>query len=255
MNGCKKYFVLLFSILALATAGCQKKEVAGQRKPAAANRVFSDPTTIQLADAITANDMAQVQALIAARADVNASGQAGINLLQWAIVKRNVAAYEALLRAGADPTQTDARGDTVMHDAARLQDSAYLDALLARRVDPNVRNAVSGYTPLMDAVIARREDRLRQLLGAGGNPNLWDRGGDTALHLAAKLNAGQLVLVLLEAGADPRAVNRQGATFQGYFYMTPEDVLSTDGHQQREAVRNWLSAHNVPIEGEPAAAR
>ena len=70
-----------------------------------------------------------------------------------------------------------------------LQDAQYLRLLLAKGALVNVRNAVTGATPLAAAVLAGREEQLRLLLAAGADTTLSDRLGDTPLHLAAKINA------------------------------------------------------------------
>ena len=85
-----------------------------------------------------------------------------------------------------------------------LQDAQYLRLLLAKGALVNVRNAVTGATPLAAAVLAGREEQLRLLLAAGADTTLSDRLGDTPLHLAAKINAPHLALLLLQAGADAR---------------------------------------------------
>ncbi|HWL84976.1 MAG TPA: hypothetical protein VNO21_04205, partial [Polyangiaceae bacterium] len=91
--------------------------------------------------------------------------------------------------------------------------------------------------------------------GTGANPSAADQLGNTALHVAGQINAGQYALDLLDAGADPSSVNRQGVTFQRYLFMTPEDILTDDARRQRGAVRTWLRAHAVPVEGDSPVAR
>ncbi|WP_394841401.1 ankyrin repeat domain-containing protein [Pendulispora brunnea] len=245
---------LLLSVAVLSCNACGKgtegkKESASVENSIDATQVFADPQAAQVADAAAKGDTARIAQLIKAGANPNAVGDKGTSLLEWAMLNKNKPSFEALLNAGADPTHTDEQGDTVMHYAAKANDAAYLDILIAsHRVDVNVPNPVSGTTPLMAALMAEREAQFQKLLQAGANPNTTDRAGNTALHVAAKINENQRVLDLLKAGADPLAKNRQNATFQRYLNMTPSTILSADAKRQREEVMAWLREHNVPVE-------
>jgi ankyrin repeat protein len=213
-----------------------------------ARLVFPDPNAAALAEAAAAGDSARIGELVRAGADPNARGDKGTNLLQWALFNRSRVGLEALLAAGANPGAPDSSGATVMHYAAMANDPAYLEVLLAHRADPNAPNGVTGATPLMSALMGNREVQFRALLDAGAKPDLADRFDNTSLHVAAKINAHQRVLDLLQAGADPTARNRQGLTFQGYLNMTPSRILSGDGRRQRKAIAVWLRDHGVPSE-------
>ncbi len=218
-----------------------------------AKLVFPDPDAAALAEAAAAGDSARIRQLVQAGADPNARGDKGVNLLQWALLNRSSAGLAGLLTAGADPGAADSSGITVMHYAAMANDPAYLEVLLAHRADPNAPNGVTRATPLMSALMGDRKVQFRALLAGGAKPDLADRFGNTSLHVAAKINAHERVLDLLEAGADPAARNRQGLTFQGYLTTTPPGMLSEDGRRQREAIAAWLRDHGVPSEA--AAAR
>jgi len=107
----------------------------------------------------------------------------------------------------------------------------------------NPRNAVTGATPLATAVLAGREEQLRLLLVSGADVTLSDRLGDTPLHIAAKTNAPQLALMLLQAGADAKARNQQGVTFQFYFSQTPASLQSEEMREGYRQLNAWLKAH------------
>ena len=214
--------------------------------------MFADTTAAALAEAAAEGDMARIRQLIRAGADPNAQGEQGVTVLQWALLHRSADGLEDLLEGGADPSRADSSGETVVHYAAKANDPRYLDILLAHQADPNTPNTVTGATPLVSALMGQREAQFRKLLAAGASVRLADRFGNTALHMAAKINAYERVLDLLHAGADPLARNRQGMTFQRYLNVTPTDVLSGDARRQREGVAAWLREHGVPIEEVPS---
>jgi len=213
-----------------------------------ADRVFAAGPVAQLAAAAASGDAARVRSLAGRPADVNARGRDDVTLLQWALLNRSASGLQALLEAGADASQPGVDGATVMHLAAAADDAVYLQTLLAHRADPGVRHARTGATPLMAAITAGRAAQVRLLLDAKTDLGAADGQGDTALHMAAKINDGAAVLALLQAGADPLARNRRGVTFQRYLAMTPERVLSADARRQRQAVDEWLQAHRIARE-------
>ena len=213
-----------------------------------AHEVFPDPKLTPMARAVALGDTRRIARLVAEGVDVNARGDKGTTLLQWALLTRSTAGLSALLDAGADPTLTDDAGATVVHYAALANDPAYLELLLAKGADPNTPNGVTGATPLVSALMGLRERQFRMLLAAGADPGRPDRMGDTPLHMAAKINQPARVLDLLEAGALPKARNRQGATFKRYLFTTPEHILSEEARRGRADVIDWLRRHDIAVE-------
>jgi len=245
------YASLLLSAALLTCAACDKPATASVETKVSvdAKTVFPDKAAAQLADAAASGDTAKIDKLIKAGANPNAIGDKATSVLQFALLSQSKPGVEALLNGGADAGHADDNGDTVMHYAAKAADPGYMDILLAHRADPNVQNTVTSATPMISALFGEREPQFHKLLAAGANPNIADRGGNTALHIAAKINENQLTLDLLKAGADPMAKNKQGVTFQRYLNMTPTKLLTEDARRQREAVMAWLRDHNIPIEG------
>ena len=217
-----------------------------------ANQAFADPRTAELAAAAASGDAGRVNALVRSGANVNAHGDKNVTLLQWALLHESTAGMEALLAAGADPTQPGMDNDTVVHLAAMANDPKYLELLLKHGADPNARNGVTRATPLVSALLGKRETQFRDLLAAGADPNAADRTGNTPLHQAAKVNDPQRVLDLLKAGANPSATNTMGATFQHFLFRAPDSAVTSEVRRGREAVRDWLRMHHIALENVPA---
>ena len=213
-----------------------------------ARAAFPDARAGALADAVAADDADAVQTLVRQGADPNARGDKGVNLLQIAMLAQAKDALKTLLDNGADPNAPGLGGATAVHGAAIADDPEYLEIVLARRGDPDARHGETQATPLAGATGPRTDAQFRMLLAAGATPGLTDRTGNTPLHKAAMINAGDHVLALLEAGADPGARNAQDATFQQYLFKTPADRLNDTARANRQKIVAWLEAHDVALE-------
>lgn len=209
---------------------------------------FDDAEAAGLASAARHGNAYAVRTQVQDGADPDARGEDGINLLQFAILSGSRAGFEALLDSGADPEAEGFNGTTALHTAALADDPAYLELMLGQGADPDARNRRNGETALAVAVSPRTSTQFALLLDAGADPNATDSQGYTPLHRAAMINAGAHVLALLEAGAAPHAQGGQEATFQAYFFRTPEGSLSQQAKDERQAVIAWLRGHDVPLE-------
>ncbi|WP_280453776.1 ankyrin repeat domain-containing protein [Nocardia brasiliensis] len=210
---------------------------------------FTDPAATRLAAAIARDDDRLLRQLLAAGADLDATGTDGIGLLGWAVVRLRRRPFSTLLDAGADIGYADNHGDSVMHYAAIAPDHWYLDVLLNRQhIEPDLGNSRTGRTPLMDAILHQRHAQIELLLAAGADPNNRDHGGELPLHLAAEIDDYPSILALLRAGANPDLRNHQGATFQRYLAMTPSSLFTTQARDAREELVTWLDDHNITVD-------
>ena len=119
-----------------------------------------------VADAVMRQDQAQLNQLIAAKADVNSAQPDGSTALHWAAYHGDTRALSQLLKAGANP---------------------------------NVRTA-TGMTPLLLACEAGNADLIRLLLGAHADPSLALSHGETPLMMAARTGNVQVMKALIERG-------------------------------------------------------
>ena len=170
----------------------------------------------------------------------------GRTALQLAITKRHPEAFNFLLSAGADTNIRDEDGDTALHNALiEGYDESYVRALIAHGATVDtVSNRL--LTALSVACICRQVESVKVLLAAGADPNITDVDDDSSLHIAvyrgcnietlqALVNHGanmdrinskeesalllacrqeriEAAKFLLEAGASPTMVDKDGAT-------------------------------------------
>ncbi|WP_416561887.1 ankyrin repeat domain-containing protein [Nocardia testacea] len=208
---------------------------------------FDATVALECAAAIAAHDSVRLGEALAAGADPNTVGDEGLTLLHWAVLSRSEPACAVLLEAGADPHRTDDEGDTPVHCAAETDGPEYLTTLLTR-ADPNVANSRTGRTPLLNAVLRQQDRNVAVLLAHRADPNIADLAGELPLHAAAQLDGYADILALLEAGADPTAVNGQGVTFRRYLFMTPSLLLPPASRAAVDRISAWLAERGIPAE-------
>ena len=97
-----------------------------------------------------------------------------------------VAIMEALLAAGADVQRVDRTGRTALHGAAGIGNEAAVVRLLEAGCDPN-QQAFDGSTPLHDAARGVWVRTIELLLAAGSRVDLDDETGATPLDVAEGL--------------------------------------------------------------------
>ncbi len=235
----------------LFLAGCSTHDAGAQEQPAMKSTdiksIFPDPSLEKMARAIAEGDRAQIRAL-APTTNLSGHGDKNVTLLEWAIYSRSTEALAALLEAGADPTEPGIDDDTVVHMAATVNDPKYLKVLIDHKAPIDTPNP-SKRTPLFDAVLHKRAEQTSLLIDAGADIHHRDRMGDSLLHVAAIGNNSDDVIRLLHLGVDPSLTNAQHVTFQSAFFETPEKILNAKAKEGRQAVREWLKAHGIPVEG------
>jgi uncharacterized protein len=160
--------------------------------------------------AASRGDMTAVRALIAQRADVNATDTDGTAPLHSAVWAGEPEIVEALLRAGAKATVANAFGMTPAYIAAEQGNAAILRRLLDAGAEPNTTDG-SGDTLLMAAVRARDLDTVRLLLERGARVETTDPElGHNALMWAVRVDHGPVAKLLIERGAAIEAKTRVG---------------------------------------------
>jgi len=198
-----------------------------------------------LLEALKIRDFERVETLVESGADVNASFADGKTALMVAGKRGMSTLVEKLLNAGAKVNAVNRNGGTALMFSAisgdlrtitlLLDHGAQIDAVganlwgalmvaavkgqaeivaafLQRNADPNLAD-VYGWTPLMRAASRNRTATVRLLLeDARTDIAHRDDDGATALHRAAEEGHFEMVELLVELGADVRALDASGRT-------------------------------------------
>jgi ankyrin repeat protein len=153
-----------------------------------------------------------VSQLVAAGAHVNAQDSIGESAVYLAAHNGHEETVVALLALGADPMLPKDDGYTAIHSAAQGGHMACVDKLIAiGEVDVNVQN-YEGVSVLQLAARKGHSAVVSTLLQAGADPEAVDKLGWTALHSAAGNGNDSVVDQLLAAGADATVQNNNGWT-------------------------------------------
>jgi ankyrin repeat protein len=221
------------AICALALlAGCGQFD---GRKATTAD-TFSNKRVRALAEAAASGDVAKVDALVKQGVDVNAKGRGKVTPLLHCLFRQSREGYAALLKHKADPNVLDAKRIGVMHWAAMETDAFWIRTALEHGGKPNLINTGNPHfpneTPLYYAISAGsfegkagRPECVRVLIGAKADLNHENDHGFTPLTKASDVETYEIVLLLLEAGADFNRTNKNGNSFVDWFRNTREEGL------------------------------
>jgi|SRR5215471_1049850 len=125
-------------------------------------------------------------------------------------------------------------------DAARSGDVTKIHELAANGANLDEPGGVNGWTPLMHAIHKNQLPSVNTLLELDADVNL-PAGGTTPLIMAAGYGYTDIVEALLKAGANSRAIGRDGTNaLEAAFGGSPDLDHFTVGHCQTATVELLL---------------
>uniref|UniRef100_A0A3Q1EF42 Ankyrin repeat and SOCS box containing 4 n=1 Tax=Acanthochromis polyacanthus TaxID=80966 RepID=A0A3Q1EF42_9TELE len=189
-------------------------------KGAAVNRMPNGKTPLHVACEVSNSDF--VSLLLAHGAKVNSLSLSGHTPLHHCTSRESVDCAKQLILKGAKVNVTSHNNDedTPLHKAARFGVPELVALFLAHGASVNAVNSLQE-TPLMTAAFWAFDTKeqiysqdhhfvCRLLLDHQADPNLQEEDHKTALHKAAWNCDHVLMQMLLEAGADARAMDING---------------------------------------------
>jgi ankyrin repeat protein len=241
------------AILALALlmiTGCGRlvgmRKTYHQRCGWKAEDYFTDPKVIALCRAIEANDLAEMERLVQARADVNARGKGNMTPLLWAFPDNHLPRFKWLLEHGADPNvkiegEFNTRGfmvpgDAVTHFVCKTAFPGYFDAVFEHGGDPNLRTSRYEDVPLTVVIKwgpGNREEMIRKLIALGADPNMLSGGRTQAMRAVSWGGQYGLANLLLDLGADHRVYDQKGLRRLIHVVVAEEQAFRGDDPRQK----------------------
>jgi ankyrin repeat protein len=194
----------------------------------------SDPTwdelLAELLAAVREDDLAATRSLLAAGAPLRVRNRHGQCALSCAAMHSGADVTRLLLDAGADPNACGVDGHPLITYAAGRDAPEVVLALVDSGARPDARRALTGETALHVAATFGRSATARVLIAAGADvgaraeaeveTDLFPGGRwvaeETPLHRAAEAAPRDLIVALLDAGADRRARTMLGETPQSW---------------------------------------
>lgn len=255
---------------AIHEADCAGIAVIVEKDPEVLSRTV-DGETPPIIEAVLSGHVNVVGALLDAKADIEAKRVGDqVTPLLAACSKGSLPMVRFLLEHDASVRARDYKGRECLHKASRMRDSTMVTLLLEKRADVNCANGY-GETPLMvaagmgDEILVRNlvvwkaevnavshEDKMTALHAAttGGNSDLVQflleskadilhktKGNGTVLMRAAIADDAVMALRLIEAKADPCAMDDSGKSAAAYAYS--KDVREL----LKEASEAWRAEH------------
>jgi hypothetical protein len=249
---------LITGMLLCSAAGCGVLNLLPgrtfhQRCGWKAEDYFTDPQVVALCHAIEANDLAEMERLVNAGADINGQGKGNMTPLLWAFPDNHLPRFKWLLERGADPnvkieSEFNTRGfmvpgDAVTHFVCKTAFPGYFDAVFEHGGDPNLRTSRYEDVPLtvvIESGPGNREEMIRKLIAAGAEPDI--HSGLRTPAMKAVTWGGQygLASLLLDLGADHRVYEKNGMRRLIHFAVLEEQAFRGNDPQQKADYQGLL---------------
>ncbi|VEI61982.1 ankyrin repeat domain-containing protein [Serratia rubidaea] len=204
-----------------------------------------------LAKAIQAGDLERVKQL-APETDLNTPGEQSLTPLFFAINEamyndnpaNRLAIITTLVSVGADPLPQGKDKPALW--MAKASKDIWLKAMLDGGLSPNARDKDSDYPMIYETIYAGTTDTLALLVMRGADINTRNSLGETPLTVAFFSNSFEHVNYLLDHGADPNPVDKNGRGFAALVQRRiKKSRPDTEYHQNCLRLRDKMIALGV----------
>lgn len=212
---------------------------------------------VNIWSAVDDNDAEAIARYAAAGGNLDCKDFWGNTPLMDAFDNGHAISYKSLLEAGADPNISMSEKRTLPAWAAgRKDDTTWLRLALQHGGDPNLLSFARGskhmITPLDFGTSNGTVEHAKLLIDHGADVNQRTPTKQTPLNNAMILSRFEIVLLLLESGADYTVEDTPNISFLEDVQnvrKNKEDVfISDEAREGFEEVETWLVEHGVKFE-------
>ena len=232
-------------------------------------KCFDDDQVVALCKAIEANNLAEVDRLIEAGADVNARGEGNLTPLLWAFPLKDPSIFKRLLESGADPNVilsqtfevgklTFRKGEAVTHFVSRFGSDEQFFAVFEHGGDVQLvshAKLMEGLRTIHLVIRSRgdRQARIRRLYDLGANLDQSHRCYRTPAETAVLNNEYGLALTLLQLGADPDHYSQPNSNWKLVHHLAfaEESLLpfaSSAAKEEFHQLKMWLEERGETLD-------
>ncbi len=162
---------------------------------------------IPLHYAISFNDTSSVNILLEYGSNVNITDNVGNNALHLAIYRRSFEIAKTIIDQGININAKTKIGETALHIACNFEQVKIVELLLAKGAVTNIKDHNNEFTPLHYTVNLNNMALTKMLIEHGGNPNMQDAIGNTALHYVVIEENFEIFEYLMSSDSTKNSIN------------------------------------------------
>lgn len=189
---------------------------------------------VPLLYAIKYKNLYAVQNLLLAGADSNYRNQSGINVLYYAVQRKDIIMLRMLLKSIRNIDTPGPNGSTPLLNAVLFNEIDIVTELLKANADPNIAEYRYNYIPIFYSVIQSNVNITKMLIGSKTDVNHQDYIGMTIIHHAI-LNKSYEILHNI---------------FQSYDIVKSKNIMTEDINSKNTIISsNKINPNLVNIDG------
>jgi len=203
------------------------------------NEVFKNKDIIKIIEFINKKDFAALDKLLL-DVPIDSRETSGETILWWQANIGNLEGFNYLLRKGANPSMQVSDGPNILELCAMQENVGFIKAALKHGANLNMISQFDRVTPIFAAVLHRRYENVKFMVDSNACIDVADTMGTTPVLLASDHGSYNIVVFLLEKGANPLWKNIQGHNLKASLAeaVVDSELLNKDLEKARDMIKN-----------------
>lgn len=183
---------------------------------------------------------------------INLPTFSGDSPLMYCLKNDKKKSFSAILEAGVNPNESLSSGQIVTCSAAAENDVYWLEKVMEHNGDPNIVTLQASHSrranPLNYAISKGRLRNIKFLVDAGANVNFCSDDVRSPLATAADRRDFDVVLFLLDHGADPHLREIDSRSFAAAMqFENPNDYVHDEDRKKSQKVIDRLRDFGIDV--------